>query len=378
MHGGRGEDLADRRLTVAPEFRDRNPRRPHTHGWVAFEVLRRAPGGSLSFEDYSRRLFRPESEIRALAEKVPGQTNAFRDLKHIRCDIYRGAVRVEPPLPRAWFDIQRCSPGTQPWAGMGLESRVEDPKSSQRGQEKAAEPPAQSERPEGPRKHEPSAHKHVRSSLPEDPGDKPKSLGYPVIRARRLRMIEQDHIRPLTELVHRIREAEELANDVPYFDPLDGGVEARCLFLLEAPGPRAVASGFISRNNPDETAKNSFELYREAGIPRAETVLWNIVPWYIGDGTRIRSARTSDLESGCRYLGDLLELLPRLEAVVLVGQKAKKAEPRIRRLRPGLRIFRAPHPSPLFVNTRPGNRDLILEALRDVADYLGPRRGAGR
>ena len=40
---------------------------------------------------------------------------------------------------------------------------------------------------------------------------------------------------------------------IPHFDPLDGGSNAQVLFLMEAPGPKASASGFVSRNNPDET-----------------------------------------------------------------------------------------------------------------------------
>jgi hypothetical protein len=107
-------DLSGRELTVASEFRDSNPRLPFTHGWLAFEVLRQAPEGSLPFEEYQQRLFSPTGEIRALARQIPGKKDAYHDLKHVRCDIFRGAVIVRPPLPRAWFDVQRCSPGTKP------------------------------------------------------------------------------------------------------------------------------------------------------------------------------------------------------------------------------------------------------------------------
>jgi hypothetical protein len=112
---GGDQDLSGRQLTVAAEFKNQNPRRPFTHGWLAFEILRRAPEGTLRFEEYSKRLFRPAKEIRELADRIPGQKDAYQDLKHIRCDIFRGAVKVEPPLPRSWFDVQRCSPGTQPF-----------------------------------------------------------------------------------------------------------------------------------------------------------------------------------------------------------------------------------------------------------------------
>lgn len=108
---GRGQDLAGRALSVSPEWRDRNPRRPYTHGWLAFEVLRRAPGGRLSFEEYDRRLFDPEPEIMQLAAVVPGQPHAFQDLKHIRCEIYRRCVIVTPRLSLEWYQRSRCSAG---------------------------------------------------------------------------------------------------------------------------------------------------------------------------------------------------------------------------------------------------------------------------
>ncbi len=79
---------------------------------------------------------------------------------------------------------------------------------------------------------------------------------------------------------------KSLKTPVPHFDPLDGGINARVLFLLEAPGAKAVASGFVSRNNPDETARNFFDLNMAAGIARRDTVCWNVVPWYIGTGTK--------------------------------------------------------------------------------------------
>ena len=108
-------DLEGRKLTIVSEFRSRNPRRPGTHGWLAFEVLRRAPKGSLSFMSYAAQLFDPDPEIRELAKSIPGEPNAFQHFKHIRCDISRGAVDVEPPLPAEWYKMERCSSGTNPY-----------------------------------------------------------------------------------------------------------------------------------------------------------------------------------------------------------------------------------------------------------------------
>ena len=37
-------------------------------------------------------------------------------------------------------------------------------------------------------------------------------------------------------------------------------------------------SGFISRDNDDPTAEASFRFYREAGVERRQSVVWNVIP----------------------------------------------------------------------------------------------------
>lgn len=206
-------------------------------------------------------------------------------------------------------------------------------------------------------------HKHVLS-------DAPKLLSDPAAKTARTAQLAEPHMASLAAYVAALRHEVGPTAAIPDFDPWDGGAKAELLFLLEAPGAKAVRSGFISRNNPDETAKNFFELNREAGIPRNRTVTWNIVPWYIGTGTRIRAAAQSDIEAGLPALKGLLALLPKLRAVVLIGRKAERAASFISQLRPELRVFRSPHPSPLFVNNSPGNRDRILGVLREAAACL--------
>ena len=196
--------------------------------------------------------------------------------------------------------------------------------------------------------------------------DRPKLLGDPEARAARLLQLQEEHIAPLTAFVQSLRIEAGPEAAIPYFDPWDGGVAAEVLFLLEAPGPKAVSSSFISRNNPDETAKNFFELTVAAEIPRKKTIAWNAVPWYIGTGIKIRAATTSDLEAGLLPLPRLLELLPNLRVVVFVGKKAEKARKQVSNLKPTLTLFTCPHPSPMFVNRLPGNREKILAVLREV------------
>lgn len=189
------------------------------------------------------------------------------------------------------------------------------------------------------------------------------------VKARQ-KELQAAHIKPLTDFVEEIR-LECASRKIPDFDPWDGGINAECLFLLEAPGRNA--SKFVSRNNNDETAKNFFLLNRKAGLPRERTILWNIVPWYIGnkDKSKIRAAKKQDIEEGTPYLRRLLEHLPKLRAVVFVGKKAQQADKVVREFRPKIEIFFSPHPSPLFVNHHSDNGNKILKVLKEVSDFIG-------
>ena len=200
--------------------------------------------------------------------------------------------------------------------------------------------------------------------------DAPKTLADASARKARLAALSEPHIAPLTAFVKRLRQAAGHVEGVPEFDPLDGGVLAECLFLLEAPGGRAVGSGFVSRNNPDETAKNFFLLNEEAGLLRARTVTWNVVPWYVGSGEKIRAVTGADIQTSSPHLQELLGLLPALRVVVLVGRKAQRARPVFERLASHCMLFECPHPSPLSLNGRPERRSEILQCLKAVAAQL--------
>jgi uracil-DNA glycosylase len=207
--------------------------------------------------------------------------------------------------------------------------------------------------------------------------DAPKLLGSPDACTARRRQLSEPHVAPLSAFVASLRNECGPYLTIPDFDPWDGGVGAEILYLLEAPGGRAIGSGFVSRNNPDETAKNFFELNQAAGIPRQRTVTWNIVPWYVGTGKRIRPVVRTDIEAALPFFRQLLDLLPRLRAAVLIGRKAERAADVLAETRPEIRVFRSPHPSPLFVNRSPGNRGRILRVLGEVRVYVGIGEAAG-
>lgn len=200
--------------------------------------------------------------------------------------------------------------------------------------------------------------------------DAPKSLSDSSALADRRDALSAPHLARLRTLVARLRDEAPAGARVPDFDPLDGGVNAECLFLLEAPGRKAVGSGFVSRNNPDETAKNFFNLNCEAKLERTRTIVWNVVPWYVGDGRRIRPVTDKEIADCAPHLEELLDLLPRLHAVVLVGRKAQRAEYLFTKRQNPPRIFHCPHPSPRSLNSRPERRPEILNCLREVSQHL--------
>jgi hypothetical protein len=194
---------------------------------------------------------------------------------------------------------------------------------------------------------------------------------------RKLGLLREPHIEPLTAYVESLRLERGGGEAVPWFDPTEAGVRARILLLLEAPGPRAVGatdprpaaagSGFISPDNNDASAETMWRLLGEAGVVRSRDVAtWNIVPWYVGDGLRIRPVSTADLDESAPAIRRLIDLLPDLRVVVLLGKKAARGWKRLGI--DSLVVLEGPHPSPLVVNPRPAARgeirDVLSHALR--------------
>lgn len=128
-------------------------------------------------------------------------------------------------------------------------------------------------------------------------------------------------------LVDQIRTERNLTSKVPGFDPENGNECAKYLFLLEAPGPKAVESGKISLDNDDPSARNFRDQLRVACIGDEELALWNVVPWYIDKnaGKSIRAASANDVSEGIKYLPRLIAAMPNLLCIVLVGGAARKA-----------------------------------------------------
>ena len=156
---------------------------------------------------------------------------------------------------------------------------------------------------------------------------------------------------PLCAFVDRIRAEQQLTREVPDFDPNNGNETAKYLFVLEAPGPKAVETGLVSFDNPDQTAKNFRDQLEKAQINRSDIVVWNIVPWYVGneEKTQIRAVQRDEISVGSEYLRQLLKLLPELRCIVLVGGAARKAHVALSSAT-AVRIISCHHPSPRAMN----------------------------
>jgi len=190
----------------------------------------------------------------------------------------------------------------------------------------------------------------------------------------RLRHIHDPHVSPLNDWVRSLQ--ARLGSDavIPWFDPADGGVNAQILWLLEAPGGKATrergGSGFISCDNNDGTAENTYRTREEAGVSRSMVVHWNVIPYYIGTDTKIRAWRPDDVAAVGPLLRELVAMLPKLRCVILGGGAAQKVWKEFGPTKPNLRVIDCPHPSPPNVNTRPGTREAIVATWKQAGSLI--------
>ena len=156
---------------------------------------------------------------------------------------------------------------------------------------------------------------------------------------------------PLNAYAASIETTVELP--VPRFDPDSGGVGARVLMLLETPSRAGTfGSGLISIDNDDTAAANLWRAHAETGLPRSWSLVWNAVPWYVGDAVRIRPARAGEITRAAPYLREVVDLLPRLQVLIAFGRAAERAvvalQPELTRRE--VTVLSAPHPSQRVYN----------------------------
>ncbi len=183
-------------------------------------------------------------------------------------------------------------------------------------------------------------------------------------RAKRLGMLAQPHIAPLISLIDEIKIARGPDCAIPFFDPCDGGMLAKGLILLESPGNKAITSGFLSRNNRDQSANNMRDLLSKAEIDRRATLLWNIVPWYLGGPPMLH-----EIIEALPYLKSLIGMLTELRVVVLVGVKASELALNIAKFT-SVPIIKSFYPSPRNFKTRPYLREQVQQHYIEAANLI--------
>lgn len=189
----------------------------------------------------------------------------------------------------------------------------------------------------------------------------PRAHRNPVVVARKMALLKAPHLAKLTEFAQRV--ATERKVDVPLFDPASGGVNSKVLLLLESPGPASAGSGLNSLDNDDPTAANVFAAMAEAGLSRQVCLSWNVVPWYLSN----REPTPAELRAAVPYLVELLRMLTALKAVVVLGRPAGTGWTLSGRGHK-LKVFNAPHPSPLSINRdRAARWPQLVEAFRQAA-----------
>jgi hypothetical protein len=181
----------------------------------------------------------------------------------------------------------------------------------------------------------------------------PRSLAEQDVLEDRLTRLDEPHVAPLNALVRKLQTARGGSATVPWFDPADGG-----------------GSGIISSDNNDHTAGNFSSARDKAGVPRSWLVSWNIVPWYLGNTTKIATPGQTDLAAASMWTRALLGLLPELVVVMVLGLSAQSG---FKKLLAGGSVPRnfivipAPHPSPQNMNTRPTAMPRLVEAFETAA-----------
>lgn len=197
--------------------------------------------------------------------------------------------------------------------------------------------------------------------------DAPRGFRDPGFVAARLEMLESvDRVQPLREWAADLAARRDAL--VPWIDPAEAGADTRVLLVFEAPGPmtnsgnQRPGSGFISVDNNDQTAENTWRARSEAGLDDG-VLCWNIVPWYLGPASR--KPTSAEVSDGAEELLSLMTLLPLLDTIVLAGRYAQAGWNRhlARTLRrPAVRVIETWHPSPLALN-QPGKRAEYVAAL---------------
>jgi len=190
----------------------------------------------------------------------------------------------------------------------------------------------------------------------------------------RIKMMSRrdEHAAPLIAYTDHIAEVSGLPpGSVPYPDPEHGGTRAEVLFLLSHPGAKAKpypkGSGMLSLENADPTARACFDQCVRVGLAFDRITHWNAVPVPLPSGA---GPSQTDLRTGAQWLPGLLDLLPHLKIVALLGTNARDGWNHAFPTSP-LPVEVGPSPGPQGL-AAPGARERLDSMFDRIARELGP------
>jgi hypothetical protein len=197
-----------------------------------------------------------------------------------------------------------------------------------------------------------------------------RRMADPSFRERQWQHRYHPHVAPINQFVDSLR-TEDDRGWAPYVAPMYGGVEARLLSVLRDPGPKTrdeSGSGFLCMENDDATAEAIADYFCDAGIDARDILPWNAYPWYIN-----RKPKAAELSAGVDPLRRIIDLLPRLQVVMLHGGSAHSAWRRLKKKYPhqqverGLEVIETYHTSrQAFWHPDPEVRETRRRHLRDA------------
>jgi hypothetical protein len=159
----------------------------------------------------------------------------------------------------------------------------------------------------------------------------------------RLERLDEPHVRRLIAIIDGIRRRPGQPR-VPNVDPNDAGSHASALFLLESPGPKAVGTDFVSRDNPDPSARNMGCALDHAGFGRKEYVLWNVVPQCISTLDQNRKPTRAQVRDAVGDTLDFIRALEQLRVIVFCGGVARFQQSLlVDKISPNIHVFETYH-----------------------------------
>lgn len=187
------------------------------------------------------------------------------------------------------------------------------------------------------------------------------------------------NVKPLHDLVKHWRKTLDPLQ-VPWFDPDDGGVNARVLILMESPAPRTVGpqgSGFCSEDNADRSNRLVAQTRQAAGLSRSDCLKWNIIPWAVLDSAgHPRTPTSTEIDCAATYLTQVLETASEIDIVITLGKAAQSGFMRHTTMTAPCRLYRvlaAPHPSQRNGAARREAVRRITNTFTSVAAHLEKR-----